>query len=135
MLPTLLQIVPAVIWGIGVFFTPESPRWLLTQDRRAEASANLARLRGLPAEHPVVAAELAGMDSQLLHEMESVAGATQWDLAKETFVPVENRRRFFLIFMAHLFSQWSGANAITQYVRFIRASCFFLRTKSLAVPI
>jgi len=55
------------------------------------------------------------MDFQLMHEMESVAGASQWDLMKETFIPVENRRRFFLIFFATLFSQWSGANTITQY--------------------
>ena len=55
------------------------------------------------------------MDMQLLHEKESVAGATQWDLLKETFIPVEDRRRFFLIFMATLLSQWSGANAITHY--------------------
>lgn len=114
-IPTLLQIVPAAIWGIGTFFAPESPRWLLSKDRRSAASATLSKLRKLPAEHPVVVAELAGMDFQLLHEMESVAGASQWDLLKETFIPVENRRRFFLIFFATLFSQWSGANAITQY--------------------
>lgn len=114
-IPTLLQIVPAVIWGIGSFFTPESPRWLLSKDRREEALENLSNLRKLPADHPVIIGELAGMDQQLLHEMESVAGATQWDLLKETFIPVENRRRFFLIFFATLLSQWSGANAITQY--------------------
>ncbi|KAL1626375.1 hypothetical protein SLS56_006873 [Neofusicoccum ribis] len=55
------------------------------------------------------------MDAQLEHEIEAVAGASQIDLLLETFVPVENRRRFFLIFMTTLFSQWSGANAITQY--------------------
>lgn len=103
-IPTLLQIVPAVIWGIGTLFTPESPRWLLSKDRRIEAVRNLTALRKLPAEHPVIVAELTGMDMQLLHEMESVAGATQWDLLKETFIPVENCRRFFLIFMATLLS-------------------------------
>ncbi|KAH8645927.1 MFS quinate transporter [Tricladium varicosporioides] len=115
MLPTLLQVVPAVVWGLGSFFTPESPRWLMSKGKRQSAAATLAHLRKLPVEHPVVVAELAGMDMQLMHEMESVAGSTQWDLLKETFIPVENRRRFFLIFMATLFSQWSGANAITQY--------------------
>lgn len=113
-LPTLLQIAPAVVWGLSTFLCPESPRWLLSKDRRIEAVRNLTKLRNLPPDHPVIVGELAGMDSQLLHEMESVAGATQWDLLNETFIPVENRRRFFLIFMATLFSQWSGANAITQ---------------------
>ena len=55
------------------------------------------------------------VDAQILHEVEAVSDASLLDLLKETFVVVENRRRFFLIFMATLFSQWSGANAITQY--------------------
>lgn len=63
----------------------------------------------------MVQAELAGMDAQILHEVEAVSDACLLDLLKETFVVVENRRRFFLIFMATLFSQWSGANATTQY--------------------
>ncbi|KAL5344042.1 hypothetical protein BJX70DRAFT_405219 [Aspergillus crustosus] len=115
MLPTLLQLLPAALWGIGTFVCPESPRWLLSVGRRDQSAINLSKLRRLPVEHPVVAAELDGMDAQILHEHESVASASQWQLLRETLVPVQNRRRFFLLFMATLFSQWSGANAITQY--------------------
>ncbi|KAL4935905.1 hypothetical protein BDV06DRAFT_217067 [Aspergillus oleicola] len=115
MLPTLLQLLPAALWGIGTFFCPESPRWLLSVGRHEEASSSLSSLRHLAVDHPVVAGELDSMDSQLLHEHESVGSASLWQLLKETLVPVENRRRFFLLFMATLFSQWSGANAITQY--------------------
>ncbi|KAE8420099.1 hypothetical protein BDV36DRAFT_281668 [Aspergillus pseudocaelatus] len=115
MLPTLLQIVPAVVWGFGTFLCSESPRWLLYNGQREQAADTLSKLRHLPRDHSVILSELAGMDAQILHETEAVSNATVWDLLKETFVPVENRRRFFLIFMATLFSQWSGANAITQY--------------------
>ncbi|KAE8381742.1 hypothetical protein BDV26DRAFT_301015 [Aspergillus bertholletiae] len=115
MLPTLLQIVPAVVWGLGTFACSDSPRWLLYKGRRDQAVATMSKLRHLPRDHSVILSELAGMDAQILHETESVGNATVWDLLKETFIPVENRRRFFLIFMATLFSQWSGANAITQY--------------------
>lgn len=115
MLPTLLQLLPAVLWGIGTFICPESPRWLLSVGRREESAAVLSKLRHLPVEHPAVAGELDGMDAQILHEHESVASTSQWQLFKETLIPIENRRRFFLLFMATLFSQWSGANAITQY--------------------
>lgn len=115
MLPTLLQLLPAVIWGLGIFFCVESPRWLLYDGQRERAIASLSKLRNLPPDHPVIEAEIGGMDARILHEAESVGKASQWELLKETFIPVENRRRFFLTFMATLFSQWSGANAITQY--------------------
>lgn len=74
----------------------------------------LTDFRKLPQDHPYVVAEFAGIESQLNHEIEAVAGASFWDLIKETFVPIENRRRFMLMFLCHLFGQWSGANAITQ---------------------
>ncbi|KAJ0414247.1 hypothetical protein BJY00DRAFT_321152 [Aspergillus carlsbadensis] len=115
MLPTLLQLLPAALWGIGTFVCPESPRWLRSVGRREESAATLSKLRHLSPDHPAVVGELQGMDAQILHEHESVASASQWQLLKETLVPVQNRRRFFLLFMATLFSQWSGANAITQY--------------------
>ncbi|KAJ5444316.1 sugar transporter [Penicillium daleae] len=115
MLPTLLQLLPASIWGLGIFLCPESPRWLLYIGKREQAMSNLGKLRHLPVDHPVLLAEVAGMDARILHETEAVGNSGLWELLKETLVPVENRRRFFLIFMATLFSQWSGANAITQY--------------------
>lgn len=115
MLPTLLQLLPAVIWGAGIFLCPESPRWLLYNGQREEAVDGLSKLRHLPVDHPALLGEMSMMDARILHETESVGSSSQWDLLKETLIPIENRRRFFLIFMATLFSQWSGANAITQY--------------------
>ncbi|KAF2171560.1 hypothetical protein M409DRAFT_63781 [Zasmidium cellare ATCC 36951] len=114
-LPTALQIVPAVIWGVGTFFVAESPRWLLSVNKRSDAIRSLERIRHLPREHPLLVGELGAMDVQLENEIESVAGASQLDLLKETLATPENRRRFSLMFLAHTFGQWSGANAITQY--------------------
>lgn len=114
-LPTVLQVIPAVIWGVGCFFTPETPRFLLMKNKRSQALATLCKFRGLPEGHPYVQAEFEGMEAQLNHEIEIVAGASTFDLIKETFTDLPNRRRFILMFAAHVFSQWSGANAITQY--------------------
>ncbi|KAF2008401.1 general substrate transporter [Aaosphaeria arxii CBS 175.79] len=114
-LPTGLQLIPAVIWFIGIIFTPESPRFLLSQNKPTEAMEVLVGFRGLPADHPYVAEEFHGMERQLNLEIEAVSGASSWDLLKETFTITEYRRRFVLMFLCHLFSQWSGANAITQY--------------------
>ncbi|KAI0203414.1 general substrate transporter [Astrocystis sublimbata] len=49
-LPTALQIIPAVIWRIGTFFTPESPRYLLSRGKNAQALKVLSSLRRLPAQ-------------------------------------------------------------------------------------
>ncbi|KAG7052062.1 hypothetical protein JMJ77_0002671 [Colletotrichum scovillei] len=51
-LPTALQIAPAIIWGLGTFFTPESPRFLLSRGRPTEALKVLRDFRCLPADHP-----------------------------------------------------------------------------------
>lgn len=114
-LPTALQIIPAAIWGIGLLFTPESPRYLLSKNKRTEALKVLSGLRRLPEDHPYVQEEFAGIEWQLNAEIEAVSGASVWDLAMETFTVTENRRRFVLMFLCHMFGQWSGANAITQY--------------------
>ncbi|KAG5657965.1 hypothetical protein KAF25_006916 [Fusarium avenaceum] len=114
-LPTSLQLIPALIWGVGTFFTPETPRFLLSQNKKTEALAVLSRFRGLPEDHPYVQSEFQGIEAQLNHEIEIVAGANTWDLIKETFTDISNRRRFTLMFACHVFGQWSGANAITQY--------------------
>ncbi|KAL3297957.1 quinate transport protein [Colletotrichum asianum] len=114
-LPTALQIAPAIIWGLGTFFTPESARFLLSRGKSTEALKVLCDFRQLPADHPYVQDEFRAMEAQLNHEWEIVSGASILDLAKETWADIPNRRRFILMFLAHLFSQWSGANAITQY--------------------
>jgi hypothetical protein len=75
----------------------------------------LVGFRKLPADHPYVQEEFMAIERQLNNEIEAVSGATTWDLLKETFTVTEYRRRFVLMFLCHLFGQWSGANAITQY--------------------
>jgi sugar porter (SP) family MFS transporter len=44
-IPLGLQIVPAFILAIGIFFFPFSPRWLMAKGRESEAMAVLMRIR------------------------------------------------------------------------------------------
>ena len=41
-----LAVVPAAIFGAGMFFLPESPRWLLRRGHRETAQTMLTRIRG-----------------------------------------------------------------------------------------
>lgn len=41
-----LAVIPAAIFGAGMFFLPESPRWLLRRGDRETARAMLVRIRG-----------------------------------------------------------------------------------------
>lgn len=39
-----MEIIPAFIWFVALFFVPKSPRWLLVQQRQSEAEISLKRL-------------------------------------------------------------------------------------------
>ncbi|GKT62887.1 sugar transporter [Colletotrichum tofieldiae] len=63
-------MIPAVPLLIGIYFTPESPRWLLKKGRYAKAHRSLLRLRG----HRLLAArDLYYIYSQLELEKEIIA--------------------------------------------------------------
>lgn len=49
-LPLAIQIVPALILGVGMLFFPDSPRWLLMKERDDEALSALSRLRRQPCD-------------------------------------------------------------------------------------
>ncbi|KAI9791304.1 MAG: hypothetical protein M1816_004085 [Peltula sp. TS41687] len=70
-IPWGLQIIPAVILVIGLFFFPKSPRWLGAQDRWEEAIQVLADLHGHgDMNHPKVLAEYQEIEEALSFERE-----------------------------------------------------------------
>ncbi|KAI5269639.1 hypothetical protein E4T47_06956 [Aureobasidium subglaciale] len=50
--PLGLQLVPGVVLCGGMFFCPESPRWLARSDNFDKAEMILSNLRDLPPDHP-----------------------------------------------------------------------------------
>lgn len=67
-IPLAIQILPALILGFGMIFYPDTPRWLLMQERDEEASRTLARLRRLPEDHPLLVAESLEIRAAILLE-------------------------------------------------------------------
>ena len=61
-----LAVVPAAIFGLGMLFLPESPRWLARRGHHDKARAMLMRIRGTSD----VSAELQEIEGSLTHANE-----------------------------------------------------------------
>jgi sugar porter (SP) family MFS transporter len=113
--PTTLHIMFAGIIFILSFFNYESPRYLVKRGKDEEAIVNLARVRNLPVDHPVVVAEIAEIQAQLNEEKEATLGLGWKGLLKEMFLMPNNLYRIHIGLLSQLLSQWSGAQSITIY--------------------
>jgi sugar porter (SP) family MFS transporter len=111
-IPLALQLAPGVLLFFGMFFNPESPRWLARRDRFEEAEAILCSLRRLPADHPYVQQELAEIRLQV--EERSTLNLSRKQQFQKLFQKgVRNR---MAIGMALMFLQsFTGVNVITYY--------------------
>lgn len=71
-LPFALQILPALILGIGMLFYPESPRYYLMRDNEEKALAALTRLRRAKPQDDALQQEYLAIKAEVLFD-ESVA--------------------------------------------------------------
>jgi SP family sugar:H+ symporter-like MFS transporter len=67
-IPTGVQFAWGIVLALGMFFLPESPRFLIMRGRDEEAARALGRLTGLPYDDPAVARELSGVKENLMAE-------------------------------------------------------------------
>ncbi|KAJ6438778.1 sugar transporter [Purpureocillium lavendulum] len=113
-LPWGLQMIPAIILLICVPFMPRSPRWLASKDRWDEALNTLAMLRanGDPT-NVVVVTEIQEIRERVQQEIQY--GSTSWAevLSKRNIV------RVHVAIFAHIWSQYSGTNALMYYIVYI----------------
>ncbi|KAF2278886.1 general substrate transporter [Westerdykella ornata] len=107
-----LQFIPEVLFLIGVFYCPETPRWLVEQGRSEASRRSLSWLRALPASHKLVAKELRQIEIDV-EQRKSLAADDSWTLLF-TNRPLFSRlwRASLLAFMA----QMAGNTSMKYYL-------------------
>ncbi|KAG9127799.1 hypothetical protein FRC07_008991, partial [Ceratobasidium sp. 392] len=121
-IPLALQLVPALILGVGVIFMPYSPRWLVAQGRDAEAIKVLSMTRGLPEESELIQIEYLEIKAEVLFESElekdgTTASKIKLGIGKYTSL-ITNRNYLIRVGVGSLtmfFQQWTGINAVLYY--------------------
>lgn len=108
--PVGLQLVAGTLMIIGLYFIPESPRWLIYRDRNTEALEILAQLRSKGNINDVeVQMEFTGIVQDVSYDKLAY---------KQRFLSLlrkgndNNRRRTLLGMGIHIFTQLSGINAL-----------------------
>jgi hypothetical protein len=114
--PFFVQCFVPAIGVVMSFFLYESPRWLCLRGRTEKAFETLVNLRGLDENHPYVQEEWIMMSNQIAHEQAEFGGQSYLSMMRETFCVRSNLRRVQLTIVAYILAQFSGANAVTNYL-------------------
>ncbi|KAF9565274.1 general substrate transporter [Agrocybe pediades] len=128
-IPLALQLVPAVILGVGILFMPFSPRWLVNQGRDDEALAVLSKARNLPPTSDLVQIEFLEIRAQYLFEKETSeiqfpqyqdgSWMSNFKLGLHGYLSLLGERhllyRLAVGTLIMFFQQWTGVNAILYY--------------------
>jgi hypothetical protein len=109
------MVIPVLIIATTVVFLPESPRWLIANDRRDDAVDILAKLRGdLPYNDPALLAEI--------EQLEAVVQASKhprnriWNIAFGRYSGrLHLGRRAWMSFFTQQMLMWTGIMAIATY--------------------
>lgn len=113
-IPWALQMIPAIGLFFGLFFLPESPRWLAGRDRWEECHDVLAIVHA-KGDHsaPFVQTELQEIREMREFERQN-ADATYWDLFKPNMI-----NRTHIGMFTQIWSQLTGMNVMMLYITYV----------------
>jgi MFS family permease len=112
-IPSVLQGLPSVLQVALIWFAPESPRYLVSKGKDAEALKTLAYYHADGnAEDPLVRYEFDEIKNAIELDR-SVATNVGWT---SLFATSGNRKRMRIIIALGFFSQWSGNGLVSYYL-------------------
>ncbi|KAB8074403.1 putative facilitated glucose transporter [Aspergillus leporis] len=120
--------IPSLILGIGIFFCPESPRWLMKHGRHDEGFKSMMRLRA----HPIIAAR----DFYYSHviyeeELKEARGAGYFSRLWDCFAVPRIRRANYGASTVMIAQQMCGINIISFYSSTIFENVGYSPTEAL----
>lgn len=110
----LVQAIPLVPVGlafIGSWFIMDTPRWLVSQDRTAEAMKSLSRLRNAPTtevNEQWLQVEIQDILRECQKKEAQLKESSFFSIAKDIARNPSYRKRFLLGAFMQTVAQWSG---------------------------
>ncbi|KAG2177388.1 hypothetical protein INT44_007899 [Umbelopsis vinacea] len=119
-IPIALQMLWALILGIGLIFLPESPRFFVKKNNLDKARSALARVRGQPEDSHYIQSELAEIVANAEYERRAMPntgyfGSWAACFSGSLWNPSSNIRKVILGTSIQMMQQWTGVNFVFYY--------------------